>query len=119
MSSFDNHVANTIDDLNYSAKKNKTAVTILRSIPPLGKMSAINQEHLYTVQELLTILNICSENEKEFKEILEDVFKDGAVQDICKSYYSLQKIIASTYLMEKIPFLSHFWAEPEEECPHA
>ena len=72
----------------------------------LGTRMVINQEHLYTFDELLRLLNIDEKYKVEFKNFV--VLCDAKIEIHQHVYYSLPKLLQSDEFIENIASLTRF-----------
>ena len=72
----------------------------------LGTRMVINQEHLYTFDELLRLLNIDEKYKVEFKTFIE--LHDAKIEIHQHVYYSLPKLLQSDEFIENIASLTRF-----------
>lgn len=79
---------------------------VLKKNDVLGTRMVVNQEHLYTLEELLMVLNIDEDYYFEFKKFVE--LKDAKIEIHQNVYYSLPKLIKYSEFIENIASLTRF-----------
>ena len=109
MNLLDNEIKIVTERFQEKIKLQTIILTIISSLPPLGKSSAINQEHLYTCDELVHFLTIIPPKKEEFKKLLDQSYTSCDVRGSFHIYYSLPKLLSSVWFMEAIVPLTHYW----------
>ena len=79
---------------------------VLQKNDILGTRMVINQEHLYTFDELLRVLNIDEKYKVEFKTFIE--LHDAKIEIHQHIYYSLPNLIRFNEFIENIAPLTRF-----------
>jgi len=94
---------------NQAILRNFVFYCVLKKNDILGTRMMISQEHLYTLEELLMVLNIDEKHYGDFKKFLAPI--DAKIVIHQHVYYSLPKLIKSNQFIENIASLARFTQE--------
>jgi|SRR6266850_179051 len=79
----------------------------------LNEVEDINNEYLFTEQELRRVFQVLPEQEELFRIVISK-YAGNCIYFINKThYYSLPKIVESYWILERIVPLTFFWEEGE------